>query len=267
MPVSREQRKRMREAGRLTNARDASLDYRLRMPSERPRANPVTLRGWGSLVDERIERARAEGHFRSLRGRGKPLERETAEGNPFIAREQFLMNRIIQRNGAAPPWVEVQGELEDAVSSFRDVLQASWVRKAVRSLSASHPRQLLCSVTRDEIAALRDPAWETRERSFHDAALDDVNRVVRKHNAIAPIPVRKGYLTRDVELARCYRVSVDAILEELQRRAHGSPKNLSDACEGFGQSGEGADAGPDVGLAAMFRAMVRGVVERFIRPL
>lgn len=158
-------------------------------------------------------------------------------------------------------------ELEDAVSSFRDILQASWVRKAVRSLSASHPRQLLGSVTRDEVAALRDPAWETRERSFHDAALDDVNRVVRKHNAIAPIPVRKGYLTRDVELARCYRVSVDAILEELQRRAHGSPKDLSDTGEGFGKSGEGIDAGPDVGLAAMFRAMVRGVVERFIRPL
>jgi len=25
------------------------------------------------------------------------------------AREEFLMNRIVQRNRAAPPWVEVQG--------------------------------------------------------------------------------------------------------------------------------------------------------------
>ena len=34
------------------------------------------------------------------------------ERNPFIAREEFLMNRIVQRNGAAPPWVELQaGEL------------------------------------------------------------------------------------------------------------------------------------------------------------
>ena len=33
----------------------------------------------------------------------------TEEKNPFIAREEFLMNRIVQRNGAAPPWVEIQG--------------------------------------------------------------------------------------------------------------------------------------------------------------
>lgn len=30
------------------------------------------------------------------------------EKNPFIEREEFLMNRIVQRNGAAPPWVELQ---------------------------------------------------------------------------------------------------------------------------------------------------------------
>ena len=35
--------------------------------------------------------------------------RHIDESNPFIAREEFFMNRIVQRNGAAPPWVEVQG--------------------------------------------------------------------------------------------------------------------------------------------------------------
>ena len=29
------------------------------------------------------------------------------EKNPFIGREEFLMNRIVQRNGAVPPWVEL----------------------------------------------------------------------------------------------------------------------------------------------------------------
>jgi DnaJ homolog subfamily C member 28 len=48
------------------------------------------------------------GHFKHVKGRGQPLVRETNEGNPFIAREEFLMNRIVQRNGAAPPWVELQ---------------------------------------------------------------------------------------------------------------------------------------------------------------
>lgn len=28
--------------------------------------------------------------------------------NPFVAREEFLMNRIVRKNDAAPPWVELQ---------------------------------------------------------------------------------------------------------------------------------------------------------------
>ena len=56
-PMPRQQLKRVQEAGRLTKAKEASLDYRLRMPGDkdRPRVNPVTLKGWGSLVEERIE--------------------------------------------------------------------------------------------------------------------------------------------------------------------------------------------------------------------
>ncbi len=33
------------------------------------------------------------------------------------------MNRIVQRQAAAPPWVEVQGELETAVATFRSMLK------------------------------------------------------------------------------------------------------------------------------------------------
>jgi hypothetical protein len=50
-----------------------------------------------------------DGKFAKIKGRGAPLARSADEGNPFIAREEFLMNRIAQRQGAAPPWVEIQG--------------------------------------------------------------------------------------------------------------------------------------------------------------
>ncbi|EJD36917.1 hypothetical protein AURDEDRAFT_108354 [Auricularia subglabra TFB-10046 SS5] len=269
-PMPRQQLKRVQGAGRLTKAREASLDYRLRLPSDRdrPRVNPVTLKGWGSLVEERIERAKSEGQFKTLNGRGKPLQRETAEGNPFIGREEFLMNRIVQRQGAAPPWVEIQQELESAISSFRDVLQASWVRTAIRLLSVNRAQHELAAVPREEIAALRDAAWEARERPFHDAALDDVNRLVRKHNGVAPVPVRKGYHTRDVELARCYRVSVDAIAEELARRASGPLQQLdSPRADGRTKLGEGVDAGSDIPVVALLRQMLRRMLDRFVRPL
>jgi len=56
-----------------------------------------------------MQKARLSGAFKNVKGRGKPLVRSADESNPFIAREEFLMNRIVQRNGATPPWVDVQG--------------------------------------------------------------------------------------------------------------------------------------------------------------
>ena len=40
--------------------------------------------------------------------RGKPFRRTSDEMNPFVAREEFLMNRIVRKSDAAPPWVELQ---------------------------------------------------------------------------------------------------------------------------------------------------------------
>lgn len=54
------------------------------------------------------QRARLQGQFKALKGRGRPLEQTVEERNPFIAREEFLMNRIVQRNEAAPAWIELQ---------------------------------------------------------------------------------------------------------------------------------------------------------------
>jgi DnaJ homolog subfamily C member 28 len=58
-----------------------------------------------------LQRAKAAGQFNNIKGRGKPLAVSTDESNPFIAREEYLLNRIVQRNEAAPPWVELQAGL------------------------------------------------------------------------------------------------------------------------------------------------------------
>lgn len=52
-----------------------------------------------------------------MKGKGKPIARLSEERNPFISREEFLLNRIVQRNGAAPPWVEVQMGQSDKCST------------------------------------------------------------------------------------------------------------------------------------------------------
>lgn len=139
------------------------------------------------------QRARAKGQFNNIKGRGKPLVRDVAENNPFIAREEFLMNRIVKRNGAAPPWVEIQQgsyhltlqlltsvvaypkldilEMDKAVLTFRSSLQDSWTRRVIRTLTfdrapSSIPRLLPSTVER-----MRDSEWEAREAKYIDLSL------------------------------------------------------------------------------------------------
>ena len=124
-----ENKRRFQTAFKLEGAKESVLEHRLGVKQQkRTRANPITMKGWRSLVEERIEvcltralithslihlrfftkSARARGSFNDIKGRGKPMVISNDERNPFIGREEFLMNRIVQRNGAAPPWVELQ---------------------------------------------------------------------------------------------------------------------------------------------------------------
>ena len=129
--LERENRRRSQTAFRLEEAKESVLEQRLGVKQQkRMHTNPVTMKGWRTLVEERIEvcrtyvspflpvslyfpgrcfmkNARAQGRFDDIKGRGKPMVTSNDEKNPFIGREEFLMNRIVQRNGAAPPWVEL----------------------------------------------------------------------------------------------------------------------------------------------------------------
>lgn len=139
------------------------------------------------------------------------------------------MNRIVQRQGAAPPWVEVQGELEAAVDTFRSVLKQSWVRRAVRMLTLS--RQPLREISQVDAQALRDREWEAREKAYHESALTEVNALVRKYNALAPYAVRRAYYVRDVELDRAYEEGAEDIIQELAKRSRGSRAGAGNAEE------------------------------------
>ncbi|KAF8644275.1 hypothetical protein AX16_008577 [Volvariella volvacea WC 439] len=218
-----EQRKRVQKAGRLTRAKESTLDYKLGIrvgagqEGQVMRPNPVSMKGWNSLIEEKIKKARQQGDFNSVKGRGQPITRVTEEFNPFIAREEFLMNRIVQRNGAAPPWVEVQGELESAATSFRQVLRQSWIRRAVRNLTSTTPRGLLQKYTLADIQGLRDLEWEKREQDYHDAAVEELNSLVRKYNGLAPYAVRRPYYMRKVEIERVYEECTEDILKGLTK--------------------------------------------------
>ena len=89
-----------------------------------------------------IKEARVQGRLDKIEGWGEPMLISNDEKNPFVSREEFLVNRIVRRNGAAPPWAELQAgklrfipmfftghsntisvEMGSAVASFRQVLR------------------------------------------------------------------------------------------------------------------------------------------------
>ncbi|KAF9448961.1 hypothetical protein P691DRAFT_728713 [Macrolepiota fuliginosa MF-IS2] len=219
----KERMKKMQQVGRLSHALESTLDYRLGIKhgqmSSVARPNPVGMRGWNSLIEDKIEKARSAGLFKNVKGRGQPLARSVDEVNPFIAREEFLMNRIVQRNGASPPWVEVQSELDTAVRSFRELLRQSWIRRAVRTLTTNNPAELLHRITLNEVRALRDPDWVRKEQSYHETAIAELNSLVRKYNGLAPYAVRRSYYyTREGEIERMYESSVEDVMRELEER-------------------------------------------------
>ncbi|KAF9226746.1 hypothetical protein BS17DRAFT_794196 [Gyrodon lividus] len=226
--AERELVRRRQQASRLTRAREWTLDYRLGHKSGG---------GWQSLIEDRIEKARLAGQFDKVKGRGQPIAWLSEERNPFIAGEEFLMNQIVQRNGAAPPWVEIQMELEATVNSFREALRQSWTRYAIRTLTMSQRAALLPSLSLSIILSLRDREWEERERSYHDTAVAELNSLVRKCNTMAPYAVRRPYYARDTELAKAYQDCGEEILRGIAERSqellsHSMPRLKTKLCAG-----------------------------------
>ena len=89
------------------------------------------MRVFEGFIEEKIKQARRDGVFNNVKGaspprsscssledrtdalppragRGKPMPKDAAESNPFISRTEFLMNRILKEQEAAPPWIEMQ---------------------------------------------------------------------------------------------------------------------------------------------------------------
>ncbi|KDQ64109.1 hypothetical protein JAAARDRAFT_117898 [Jaapia argillacea MUCL 33604] len=260
----KEMKKRTMTATRLTQAKESTIDYKLGLRGGRndmaksTRPNPVSVKGWASIVEERIERARLEGAFKRIEGRGRPIKRFQDETNPFIAREEYLMNRIVQRQGAAPPWVEIQGELESAVTSFRELLKQAWIRRAIRVLTLSQPASSLPTLSVPQITSLRDPEWEERERGYHTTAIDELNALVRKYNGMAPYAVRRPYYSLQSELERAFEESGEDILRGIAARVKAGVRyDISGVGDEDDVRGGGAGAAGDGGNVVRIRDLFR----------
>lgn len=182
---------RSQKQKRLAGARDAALDYSLTQkypPSEQELINkenarrPKSINEMMSLAEERIREARERGEFDNLPGRGKPLPRDEFEQSPYLDRTEYFLNRIIQRQGAAPPWVMMQQQVDTEINRFR----------------ADLARSLRSSVRKQD--ALELQTWRQQHGRYFETLLQNVNSRLRSYNVMCPASVRKNLLSLDNEM-------------------------------------------------------------------
>ncbi|GAA5991785.1 hypothetical protein JCM11641_005683 [Rhodosporidiobolus odoratus] len=261
---------------RLASAYERTLDYKGGVRGDdgaerHDTQQPGGLGAWGGIVENRILQAKREGLFNTVRGRGKPLPKDDAESNPFVSRSDFLINRIMKEQDTAPPWVEMQKEVDMALATFRTDLRARWTRRALRIRSSEG---LTPAVVREVLDGWKDEEWEAREQAYHAAAVLDVNNLTRKYNVIAPYHVRRQLLVLRTELNIAIRACAPSIAKELQRRLDAGMSSPTSGKTIWAEPGEGVRSvtADDLGgeqkevRETMWSAFKRLVVETLAQP-
>ncbi|KAK9458029.1 hypothetical protein V1511DRAFT_17701 [Dipodascopsis uninucleata] len=198
------------------------------------RVMPNTLHGLRALADERIEEARARGQFRDL-PRGQPLDIDVRAASPFLDTTEFLLNRIIQKQDIAPPWIDKQQTIRSDIRRFRLEIRDNWKRHAMRIIASeggdieeqmARAREYALAENKDENEhrdskprkRLPRKDWETIEKTYHELSVKTLNDSIRSYNLMAPEPARWGYLTLERELSMCYAEVVPKLAESLKQR-------------------------------------------------
>jgi len=95
-----------------------------------PAANDILVKGGGgelaeessgkpqkftaAWIDEIIQDAMRKGEFDNLPGKGKPLDLNKDEPDPYAAGEgSWLVNKILRENKVAPLWIELEKSIRE----------------------------------------------------------------------------------------------------------------------------------------------------------
>ncbi|KAG6386287.1 hypothetical protein SASPL_155182 [Salvia splendens] len=118
---------------RLPSVIDAVNDRKL-PPELRGQRNNVSLQfhaysPYLILIHHNLQRvwhAMEEGQFENLPGKGKPLDLDT---NPHADPAEDTVYRILNKNGCAPEWVELNKEIRNSIAGWRIALGRAWTCK------------------------------------------------------------------------------------------------------------------------------------------
>lgn len=203
---------------RLSNARENSLDYKYNTAKgetfkerlNKPRGLSSGMSGGNveSIANQQIEDAISRGQFTNLE-RGKSIDlTQYKQSNPYIDTTEFILNRMIQKQGAAPPWILKQRAMYDQIENFRKISSKKLLDTLVHWYVDTSPGEsvndILDNVQRTDPAS--QPVveeWKQRDMEYFRVSVDMLNSVIRGYNLQAPSAARKGYLNVPEEINTC----------------------------------------------------------------
>ncbi|XP_073043492.1 uncharacterized protein [Primulina eburnea] len=113
-----------------------------------------------NVVERRVWHAMEEGQFENLPGKGKPLD---LTSNPHVDPAEDTLYRILNKNGCAPEWVELNKDIRSKIAAWRLALKKSWMFKGGHD----------------------DSKWVELSESLK-LQLRDLNNMVFRYNLIVP---------------------------------------------------------------------------------
>ncbi|KAA8906923.1 hypothetical protein TRICI_005042 [Trichomonascus ciferrii] len=217
---------KMSPSQRFATAREKTLDYKIDKESEGPSFRELygerfslgggtsTLASIDSLASQKIEDAIAQGKFKDL-PRGQKLEFPQNEA-PWVDQTEYFLNQMIKKQGAAPPWIEKQGQVNFDIDQFRKNLVQRWVDHV--STKTGHVKGLDHRIK--QALSVSPSEWEKQSKTFHEVSIGNLNSAIRGYNLQAPASARKGYLDLRQELDNAYRIAKDRIPKAIQNHVN-----------------------------------------------
>lgn len=144
---------------------------------------------WGKLVEERLQKAFAEGKFANLPGKGKPLD---LEEDPLADPADWMARHILRNSGMNLPWVEERRRIEELYAKAAADLARSWsIYRAGES--AENPSSAAESRWRKALARYRE-------------RVSALNRRIRTYNLSVPhVRLQRCLIAAEREISRLRR--------------------------------------------------------------
>jgi hypothetical protein len=127
-------------------------------------------------IDEQIEKAREDGAFDDLRGKGKPLTHLSTDP----------LDNVLQAQGFTARWIELDHEIRQKTEVAKQAVKRTyqWVRQTRAGGSAD--RQF----ARDE--------WRRARRIFRDR-IGEINKLIQTFNLQVPPSVGQKFLLKELD--------------------------------------------------------------------